>query len=96
MGLEIFYLRQGIIHTRPVTLLVIGFPIDKYLGTGYRWIPALGNHDISDGSEAGLIYLRNEWNGDNPGQANREAIRDYAEPGSMDVLVLNFISFIKG
>ncbi|MHA1470906.1 MAG: metallophosphoesterase family protein, partial [Candidatus Asgardarchaeia archaeon] len=52
--------------------------INSKFGSNYRWIPAIGNHEISSVND--VPWLRAEWNNAN-GSSSREAISDYAFAG---------------
>ncbi len=67
-------------------------------GENYRWIPCVGNHDITefgDGGENNAIeWIKDEWSGENSTQ--REAIKDYAHAGPEATQGTQFYFFHNG
>lgn len=54
--------------------------IDGSLGNDFRWVPLVGNHDITEDAGASYDWIKQEFVDAN-GSGNREAISDYATSG---------------
>ncbi len=70
--------------------------IDGRFGADFRWVNAVGNHDISSGNGKGMQWIRDEWDGSNPSDETREARQDFAFPGPDGCSTTQYYYFHKG
>jgi hypothetical protein len=70
--------------------------IDAKFGSDFRWVTAVGNHDISALNGDGIQWIRDEWYGNNPNDQNRETTSDYAYPGPLGSSTTQYYFFHKG
>jgi hypothetical protein len=73
--------------------------IDSKFGVKKKWIPVVGNHDVSDNSGASLTWIENEWTNAN-GSSDRDSISSFGtneatnSDGTQYSFTINNVTFI--